>query len=151
MPRGTDLLLASDPMEPRVAALEEIVAGSVAITARAIAEAAPEMTLLQWRVVVVVGRERDGLAVRDLAARTGLSSSALSRLVGRLVGKSLVSRAPGERDRRLTVVRLTDEGRELLERVVATRARVLEDIAASPAVWAGDPLVALGEEFGRRA
>lgn len=134
---------------PRVEALEAIVMGSVAITARALAKAAPDLTLLQWRVVAVIGRAPAGISVRDLAERTDLSSSALSRLLGRLAARGLVSRAPGESDRRLSVATLTDAGMELLARVTRSRAKVLEDIAASPAIWAGDPLPALAEEFSR--
>lgn len=133
----------------RVEALEAIVMGSIAITARALAQAAPDLTLLQWRIVAVIGRSPAGISVRDLAKRTDLSSSALSRVLGRLAARGLVSRAQGETDRRLSVATLTEAGAELLDRVIRSRAKVLEDIAASPAMWAGDPLPALAEEFSR--
>lgn len=136
-------------MNERVEALEAIVMGSVAITARALAEAAPDLTLLQWRIVVLIGRQRGGTSLRDISRTTGVTSSALSRLVGRLVAKGMVATSTGSEDRRLTLARLTTEGEALLERVVHTRARVLEEIAASPAIWAGDPLAALADEFRR--
>ena len=41
-------------MDGLLASLEAIVAGSVAVTARALADAGSELTLVQWRALVVL-------------------------------------------------------------------------------------------------
>src|SRR3954453_5941766 len=48
-------------------ALEGVVLGSVGVTARAVATVAPDLTLLQWRVIVVLAAAADGMAVSELA------------------------------------------------------------------------------------
>jgi DNA-binding MarR family transcriptional regulator/ribosomal protein S18 acetylase RimI-like enzyme len=53
----------------------------------------------------------DGCEVRLLRARLGLDSGYVSRLLGSLERAGLVTVAPGERDRRVRVARLTGAGR----------------------------------------
>jgi DNA-binding MarR family transcriptional regulator len=134
-------------MRDVVDSLESIVAGSVAITARALADAAPDLTILQWRALVLVAD--GGLAVRDLAVRIGATSSATSRLVGRLAGRGLVTTVKAGDDRRVTWVVLTPSGEDLRRRVLERRAIDLETIAGSPSIPSNADLTAFADEFDR--
>ena len=64
--------------------------GAVGVTARAVAEAAPELSLLQWRVLVVLAGSPDGRTVSEVADRIGSRLPATSRLLGRLRRRGLV-------------------------------------------------------------
>jgi len=56
-------------------------------------------------------------SVRDIAQGLSMTYSAASQLIERLVKKGLVTRCDNERDRRLSEIRLTSEGHELVERI----------------------------------
>ncbi len=101
--------------------LERLVMGSVGVTARVVAEGAPELTLLQWRVLVVLAGHPDGVTVSDLASQIGSRLSAMSRLLGRMRRRGLVETRKDHPDARITTVLLGPGGRELWERVVASR------------------------------
>jgi DNA-binding MarR family transcriptional regulator len=105
--------------------LERIAVASVALTARALAEVAPELTLLQWRVLVLLGQEADGVAVGAIAAALGSRLPAASRLVGRLRSHGLVETRKDAADARVTVASLTAAGRDLRADVLAARRRAL--------------------------
>jgi DNA-binding MarR family transcriptional regulator len=60
---------------------------------------------------------RDGPStLRVLAEREKVQAPWMTRTVAPLVAAGLVQRSPGERDRREVVVRLTEAGRDLLQR-----------------------------------
>jgi DNA-binding MarR family transcriptional regulator len=125
----------ADPAD-LLAALERLVVAAVAVTARALSDVAPELTLLQWRVLVVVDEAANGIAVGAIAARLGAKVAATSRLVGRLRSHGLVEAVRDEGDARISLVRLSPEGRRLRDRVI-DRRRV--DLRASLAVAAPFP------------
>jgi len=132
-----------------LASLESIVIGSVAITARALTDAAVDLTFLQWRALIVVGAGNDRVAVGEIATRIGATSSATSRLVGRLERRGLVARDRGADDRRVTHVRLTPAGRRLRGRVIRSRARDLRTVATAPTIPSAAALDAIAREFER--
>jgi DNA-binding MarR family transcriptional regulator len=113
--------------------LERLVVASVAVTASALAEVAPELTFLQWRLLVVV-EEPSGIAEGVLAAAMGSKLAATSRLVGRLRGRGLVETRPAASDARVTLVTLTEEGRALHANVVRRRRRALRRALESSGV-----------------
>ena len=106
-------------------ALDELALSLVAITARAIAEHAGEldMTLIQWRVLVILGQRRDPPRVGDVAAEIGSSLPSTSRLLRRLERRGLISTARDERDRRATLVSLTPHGAATRRKVIQARQR----------------------------
>jgi DNA-binding MarR family transcriptional regulator len=120
-----------------VAVLERLVVGSVAITARAIAAAAAELTFMQWRVLLVVGEREEGQAVGEIAARIGAHASPASRVVSRLKRRGLVTADKGDQDKRVVCVRLTEAGRALRTRVLGLRgqdiARLIAAASMTPA------------------
>ena len=106
-------------------ALDQLALSLVAITARAIAEHADglDMTLVQWRVLVILGQRREAPRVGDVAADIGSSLPSTSRLLRHLERRGLVSTARDERDRRATLVSLTSEGAATRRRIIQARQR----------------------------
>jgi DNA-binding MarR family transcriptional regulator len=85
------------------------------------------VTLQDWRVLAAL-RERDGQRLTELAQRTSIEVSTLSRLVGGLETAGLVSRSRDSDDARAIAIRLTPAG----ERVTAhltPAAQELESLA----------------------
>ena len=109
-----------------IESLEQLMYEAVGMTAVALATAAAgELTFTQWRTLVVIGRS-DALRVGDIAAAIGTSLTSTSRLVLRLERRGLVTTARDESDRRATLVRISDRGRDLRQTVVACRRDLME-------------------------
>jgi DNA-binding MarR family transcriptional regulator len=64
----------------------------------------------------------DALAVRDLAEQAGVMSPTATRMLDGLERGGFVTRSPSPRDRRMVLVRLTEEGRN----VVRARRKLVE-------------------------
>jgi DNA-binding MarR family transcriptional regulator len=79
-------------------------------------------TVAEWVILRQI-LEADKTSPGRLAASTGLSRGAVSKLVDRLVHKGLVSRTEADRDRRFQDVELTAAGRALLPRLAALADR----------------------------
>ena len=109
-------------------ALDQIMIGAVALTALALAEAssASDITLPQWRVLVVVGETAAGLRVKEIAEHIGASSPSASRLIRRMERAGLVTSDRDDSDRRATIVRLTRQGATVRSSVLAERGRLLK-------------------------
>jgi DNA-binding MarR family transcriptional regulator len=61
---------------------------------------------------------RDGIAAKDVCASAGFPKNTLSRAIQKLLRRRLVRRAADTRDRRSYVLRLTAEGRRILDDTV---------------------------------
>jgi DNA-binding MarR family transcriptional regulator len=105
--------------------LERVVIGSVGVTAAAVSDAAPDLTLLQWRVVVVLAAAEDGMTVSELARRLGSRVPAMSRLLSRLRARGIVVARKDHPDGRVTTMLLGEPGRALWARVSARRRQDL--------------------------
>lgn len=118
-----------------VEALERLVFGAVGITAAALERAAPDvdLTLSQWRVLVIVGRTAEGIRVGEIAAWIGAAAPSASRLVRRLERRGLVVTARDSEDRRVIRVRLTERGRRVRQELVQVRRALLRELLASHA------------------
>ena len=92
----------------------------IAVAARSLGAAGEDVTLVQYRALVVLGYNGPQ-RITDLAGELAVNSSTATRLVGRLARKNLVRRAPSTVDRRATVVEITPEGRQVIEAVMAKR------------------------------
>lgn len=100
------------------------------MTALAVAasDGGSELTLFQWRCLVIAGEEREGKRVGEIATRIGVSLPSASRLCRRLERRGLVASARDEKDRRATVIRLSPAGLKVREDIIATRHRLIEDV-----------------------
>jgi DNA-binding MarR family transcriptional regulator len=101
----------------------------VGIIAHSLADVLEEVTLPQYRVLVVLcasGSMRSGA----LAERLGVHQSTLTRTADRLVGQGLVRRDQSPESRREVLVDLTAAGRALVLKVLRQRSEELRGILA---------------------
>jgi DNA-binding MarR family transcriptional regulator len=115
-------------------ALERLATAMVAVTARAIAAsvAAGDLTLPQWRALVVIAAG-DGLRVSAIAARLQVSVSSGSRLLRRLERRGLVAIDVDSTDLRALIVRATPAGQAVRDHVIRRRVILLaEALAEAP-------------------
>ncbi|QVQ50639.1 MarR family transcriptional regulator [Spiractinospora alimapuensis] len=79
--------------------------------------------------VLQLARSPDGqLRMSDLAAKTGMSTSGMTRVVDRLERQELVTRHPHPTDRRASIVGLTEDG-------VARLRELMPDLHAAIDQW----------------
>jgi len=112
-------------------AIERVIVGGVAITARALGDETIELTLMQWRVLVVVGEQAQGMHVGVVARRIGASAPSTSRLLRRLERRGLIQLVRDEVDRRYMLVRLTAEGRTLHDEMMKRRRKLIRTALSS--------------------
>ncbi len=74
------------------------------------------IALQDWRVLAAL-RERDSQRLTELAQRTSIEVSTLSRLVGGLETAGLVSRSRDSGDARAIAIRLTAKGEQVTARL----------------------------------
>lgn len=101
----------------------------VAIAARSLSAAPNDVTLPQYRVLVVLA-SRGAQRTADLAAELDVAPSSITRLCDRLVRKKLVTRAADEENRRQVTIAITAEGRALVDSVTKTRRREISRVVA---------------------
>lgn len=112
--------------------VDAVLSGSrvlVAVAARSLADAAEEVTLTQYRTLVVLA-SRGPQGVASLAEAVGVTPATATRMCDRLVRKKLVTRRSQRDDRRQTRVALTQPGRSLVDAVTARRRREIARIVA---------------------
>ncbi|HET8784703.1 MAG TPA: MarR family transcriptional regulator, partial [Candidatus Limnocylindrales bacterium] len=85
-----------------------MLTAGIGVTARAIEQTAEakDLTLLQWRVLVIAGQPA-GVRIGELASHLGVSVPSASRLVRRVEARDLVTAARDDDDRRVTTVALS--------------------------------------------
>ena len=132
------------------------------VVARSVAPVLDEVSVPQFRVLVLLSGARGPMRHRDLADALGLHSSTFTRMADRLIAGGWVQRCENPENRRETLVSLTPAGHEIVTRVTeARRAEIrtvlehlsVEDrghIAYALAVFhsaAGEPVVPVLAEF----
>lgn len=75
------------------------------------------LSIPQWRVVAVLGRERQ-LSAGEVAERTVMDKVTVSRAVSALVEQGRVIRSTDPRDRRRSALRLSRQGRGIYRQIV---------------------------------
>jgi DNA-binding MarR family transcriptional regulator len=86
-----------------------------------------ELTVPQYRLLKLVGATKIG-NISDVAIFGRVTNAAASKAVDRLVRRGLMARTESAKDRRVSNLSLTPEGRELLERYEAVQSQVLEGL-----------------------
>jgi DNA-binding MarR family transcriptional regulator len=100
----------------------------VGVAARSLAAVEDEVTLPQFRALVVLaGSERN---LGELAESLDVHPSSATRLCTRLEAKGLITRRPAAQSRRELLVSLTPEGRILVDAVTKRRRREIARIVA---------------------
>ena len=72
------------------------------------------VTYSQFLVLHIV-REHEGIGVKEVAKLLGVTSSATTQLVDGLVKKGFITREESPKDRRASVIRLSDKSRRGIE------------------------------------
>lgn len=101
----------------------------VAVAARSLAGAPGEVTLPQFRTLVVLAT-RGAQSGAALAEELDTAASSVTRMCDRLEAKGLIERAPGP-DRRTLDITITDEGRAIVDAVTDDRRRRLAGLVAA--------------------
>ena len=101
----------------------------LAVVARSMSAALDEVTLSQFRILVLLSAHGP-LRAGTLAERTGVHPSTLSRTSDRLVKGRWVRRSTNPASRREVLLELTSKGRRLVQDVTARRAQELDLILA---------------------
>jgi DNA-binding MarR family transcriptional regulator len=99
----------------------------VAITVRSLTTVNREVTLPQFRSLVVLATTGPQ-TVSALAERLAVHASTMTRMCNRLVSRGLVVRAPSAIDRREVVIALTAMGTSVVKDVMAARRKELDDV-----------------------
>lgn len=102
----------------------------VAIAARSLADVGEEVTLTQYRSLVVLA-SRGPQGVAALAEAVSVTPPTASRMCDRLVKKGLVTRRTDRRDRRQVRIALSSGGRLLVDTVTARRRQEIERLVGS--------------------
>jgi len=113
---------------------ETVLAASRAllgVVARSLAPALEQVSLVQFRVLVVLWEAGGAMRSGALAAALGVHPSTLSRTADRLERAGWVRRVPNPASRRETLVELSGDGRRLVSVVLRRRVRDVERILSA--------------------
>jgi DNA-binding MarR family transcriptional regulator len=119
--------IADDAMVDAVLSASRVL---VAIAARSLADAGEEVTLTQYRSLVVLA-SRGPQGVAALAEAVAVTPPTVSRLVDRLIKKGLVRRRTDRNDRRQVRIALTESGRALIEAVSKRRRQEIAGLLST--------------------
>jgi DNA-binding MarR family transcriptional regulator len=115
------------PPEPVIDAVLSASRVLVAVAARSIAGVGEDVTLPQYRTLVVLA-SRGPQSLAALAEAIGVTSATATRMCDRLVRKGLIRRRTERNDRRQLRVGLTPQGRALVDTVTEKRRQEIADI-----------------------
>jgi DNA-binding MarR family transcriptional regulator len=142
------------PPDDRDAVIDAVLTASrvlVAVAARSLSDVAEEVTLTQYRALIVLA-SRGPQSLAPLADAVAVTPPTASRLCERLVRKGLIARREDHRDRRQVRLALTPAGRELVDAVTRRRraeiARLLESVPRDSQRQMVDALRALANAAG---
>lgn len=82
-----------------------------------------QLTPTQWAALVKLSDE-DALSQNHLGRLTAMDPATIQGVIRRLAARNLICRAEDQNDRRRAVLRLTDQGRALVDQLFATAAGV---------------------------
>jgi DNA-binding MarR family transcriptional regulator len=90
-----------------------------------------ELSMTQMKTLSMLDDCLEEVSVKELSERLALSLPATSRTVDGLLRRGLLSRHEDAEDRRVKRVRLTDDGRSVVQRIVTARLQGLESYAST--------------------
>lgn len=119
---------AAGPEQQIQHALESLLRLSASRRVHASQSAAAGLTISQPAYTLLRQAALDGpLAMGDLARRSHMDPGAAARQVGQLERAGLLERFASDADRRVSLVRLTSEGKAMHQRLARVRNRHLAD------------------------
>lgn len=90
-----------------------------------------ELSFSQMKALHMLHGEPEAVSVKELGEKLGLSLAAMSRAAEELVQRKLVNRTEDPSDRRIKRLCLTDEGRELVQKMRELRMAGFEQFVAT--------------------
>lgn len=102
----------------------------VAVAARSLSDVGEEVTLAQYRTLVVLA-SYGPQSLAGLAESVGVTPATATRMCDRLVKKKLIVRRTEREDRRQLRVGLTKKGQELVQSVSERRRREIKRIMSA--------------------
>ena len=121
----------SAPSDPVVDAVLSASRVLVAVAARSLADVAEEVTLTQYRTLVVLA-SRGPQHLAGLADAVEVTPATATRMCDRLVSKGLIRRSSEQDDRRQIRIALSEKGRALVDQVTERRrieiAQIMKEI-----------------------
>jgi len=100
----------------------------MALTARSLGEVDVDVTLSQYRALVVLASRGPQRTV-DLAVELGVQPSTVTRSCDRLIRKGLVRRCRRQEDRRVSWLGLTEQGKEFVGTTMRQRQAAIARLA----------------------
>ncbi len=101
----------------------------VGVAARSLAEVSDEVSLAQYRVLVLLDG-RGPLTMSELAASLDVNPSTVTRVCDVLVDKDLIRRRQSPNNRREVTAELTRMGAKLIGQVMRRRRRLIDNALA---------------------
>jgi DNA-binding MarR family transcriptional regulator len=117
------------------------------VVARSLAQALDEITLPQFRVLVILSAGDRPIRSGELAAALGVHPSTFSRTTDRLVTGGWVRRLENPDSRRETLIELLPRGRRLVNRVTRRRRDEIAKILSQASPAARRQILAGMQEF----
>jgi len=124
---------ASSPRATRDSVVDAVLSASrvlVAVAARSLGDVAEEVTLTQFRTLVVLA-SRGPQSLATLAEAVDVTPSTATRMCDRLVRKGLIARRHERDDRRLIRLSLTARGQDLVDAVTDRRRKEIASLLRS--------------------
>jgi len=90
-----------------------------------------DLSMTQMKTLSMLDDCLEEVSVKELSDLLGLSLPATSRTVDGLLRRGFLSRHEDAEDRRIKRVRLTDDGRSVVQRIVTARLQGLEAFAST--------------------
>ena len=118
----------------------------VGIAVRSLAATTEDLTMAQYRALVVLSYQGDQ-RVADLADDLGVNSSTVTRLIARLSRKGFVERVADPTDGRATRITVTTAGRDVMATVRARRRTEIARVMRRMPQPAGPEVVTWLEAF----
>lgn len=118
------------PAQPIETVIDAVLSASrvlVAVAARSLSDVAEEVTLTQYRTLIVLA-SRGPQNLAGLAEAVGVTPATATRMCDRLVKKELIARSAEPDDRRHVRLALTRKGLALVSKVTKRRRREIESI-----------------------
>lgn len=122
----------------------------LAIAHRSLAASSSDVTLAQYRALVVL-QSRGPQSAQELAAELGVAPSTATRVCDRLVAKGLIRRGPGAQSRRQVELGVTAAGAAIVGDVSRRRRNELRKIVTAMPARDRSGLVRVLESFNRSA
>lgn len=86
-----------------------------------------DITWPQFHALYHIGEDEEGISANELAKKLNCNASNMTGLIDRMIENNWVYREQSGQDRRVWFIKLTDEGKELREKLIPEHHRNIEN------------------------